>query len=356
LDLIRKFESSDVEQVANLHRTVFSLNIEGPLEQRYHSYFSEEFLSTDKDSLPSLVCETRDGRILGFLGVAVRHFSFEGRRITAGLSSQFVVHPEGRQRLTGVHLLREFLNGRQDLSFTDEANDASQKIWIALGGSVSALQGVHWFIPLRPVRLACNRYLKPWMATSLSGAADFLDRLVSSVPQTPFQTSGPLLTGEPLSASAMLACLHEVTPQCQLRPHYDSGSLTALIDRAGGKTRQGSLQGNLLRDEGNHVAGWYLYHCKAGGLAEVLQIASREDCRLRVVGHLVSDASAHNASAAVGRLEPGLVEPLANRFCLLFRRKYAMLVHSRFPDILGAIHSGRAFISRLEGEWCLRFA
>jgi hypothetical protein len=33
-----------------------------------------------------------------------------------------------------------------------------------------------------------------------------------------------------------------------------------------------------------------------------------------------------------------------------------MLVHSRSPEILQAIHSGTAFISRLEGEWCLRFS
>jgi hypothetical protein len=111
----------------------------------------------------------------------------------------------------------------------------------------------------------------------------------------------------------------------------------------------------LLRDKENNVAGWYLYHCKPGGLAEVLQIASREDCCTHVVGHLSADASAHGATAAVGRMDTGLAQPLSDRLCLLFRRKYALLVHSRSPEILYAIHSGGAFISRLEGEWCLRF-
>jgi hypothetical protein len=91
-------------------------------------------------------------------------------------------------------------------------------------------------------------------------------------------------------------------------------------------------------------------------LAEVLQIASREDRQQEVVAHLASDARAQGAIAVVGRLEPGLAEPLANHFTLLFRRKYFMLVHSRFPEILSAIHTGDAFISRLEGEWCVRFA
>jgi hypothetical protein len=31
------------------------------------------------------------------------------------------------------------------------------------------------------------------------------------------------------------------------------------------------------------------------------------------------------------------------------------LVHSRDPEIMAAIHRGEAFLSRLEGEWWLRF-
>ena len=355
MDLIRQFEHKDIEQVANLHRKVFKINNVGPID-RYHSYFSEQFLSNHEDSLPSLVCEAEHGRILGFLGVAVRHFSFGGRKITAALSSQFVVHPEARHRWTAIHLLREFLKGPQDLSFTDEANELSQKIWVALGGSVSTLQGIYWILPLRPIRLACERYAPEWMANALGGAANILDRLVSSLPESPFRNIDPVLRAESLSNEAMLTCLDEVTPQFQLRPHYDCASLGTLIKRAADKTRQGTLRKILLRDKQNHIAGWYLYHCKSGALAEVLQIASREDCHQDVVGHLSADAKAHGALAVVGRLEPGLAEPLANRFCLLFRRKYAMLVHSRFPEILCAVHSGHAFISRLDGEWCLRFA
>jgi len=194
------------------------------------------------------------------------------------------------------------------------------------------------------------------MAAALSGPAGILDRLISSLPDSPFRNIEPALRAEPLSNEAMLTRLSEVTPHFQLRPHYDCASLAALIGRAAGKAKYGSLRKTLLRDKQNQVAGWYLYHSKPDALAEVLQIAARQDCQLDVVAHLSADAKSHGALAVVGRLEPGLAEPLANRFCLMFRRKCTMLVHSRFPEILCAIHSGRAFISRLEGEWCLRFA
>jgi len=353
LERIREFERGDIEQVANLHRSVFDLKIEGPVE-RYYSYFSDQFVPNGPGSLPSLVYETDHGRILGFLGVAARQFSFNGRKITAALSSQFVVHPDGRSRLTGVHLLREFLNGRQQLSFTDEASEVSEKIWLALGGSVSTMQGIHWMIPIRPARLVLGRYA-PWMPATLAGMANVFDRFVSVLPRSPFRNGKPALVGEPLSSTTLLARLNEFTSQFQIRPYYECRSLEALIERARHNGNCGALKGVSLRDEDQELAGWYLYHCTPGGLAEVLQVASREDCYSDVVEHLADDAKHHGAIAVVGRLEPGLAQPLANRICLLFRRKYSMLVHSRVPEILTAIHSGRAFISRLDGEWCLRF-
>ena len=129
-----------------------------------------------------------------------------------------------------------------------------------------------------------------------------------------------------------------------------------MIEDASREATHGALRKVLLRDRQNIIAGWYLYHCKPNGLAEVLQLGSREDCDNEVVAHLAWDAREHGAAAVMGRLEPGLAQPLANRLCLLFRRRNAFLVHSRYPEILAAVHSGQAFISRLEGEWCLRFS
>jgi hypothetical protein len=353
VDRIREFHSSDIEQVADLHRKLFKLEITQP--QKHHDYFAQEFLSRGSQVVPSLVCEDAGGRVIGFLGVAVRHFCFGKKRITAALSSQFIVHPEGRGRLTGVHLLREFLRGPQDLSFTDEANEISKRIWVALGGSTSTLQGIHWVIPLRPVQLACSHYAPTWLTRTLRSPANILDRVIASLPGSPFRDRRPALASEPLSNEVMLKCLEELTSHYDIRPFYDSTSLGTLIQRAGEKT-QGLLRARLLTDEANRIAGWYMFCCKPGGLAEVLQVVAREDCRQEVVAQLAGDAKNHGAIAVVGRLEPGLAEGLANQFSLFFRRKHLMLVHSRFPEILSAIHSGQAFITRLEGEWCLRFS
>jgi len=50
-----------------------------------------------------------------------------------------------------------------------------------------------------------------------------------------------------------------------------------------------------------------------------------------------------------------LMMEYAGKYCLFHRRGYWTLIHSKKPDLLEAIHRGDAFLTRLEGEWCLRF-
>jgi hypothetical protein len=40
---------------------------------------------------------------------------------------------------------------------------------------------------------------------------------------------------------------------------------------------------------------------------------------------------------------------------LSHHRRYWTLIHSQQPELLDAIHRGDAFLTRLEGEWCMRF-
>jgi hypothetical protein len=61
------------------------------------------------------------------------------------------------------------------------------------------------------------------------------------------------------------------------------------------------------------------------------------------------------ALASPGRLEPRFTADFAPTYCLFHPRLCWMLVHSRDAEVLQAIHSGDAMLTRLEGEWCMRF-
>jgi hypothetical protein len=117
----------------------------------------------------------------------------------------------------------------------------------------------------------------------------------------------------------------------------------------------GSTHSALLRRPAGDVAGWYIYHLSKNRIAEVLQVGCNADSARDVIAHLFADVVNKRAVAVSGRLEPHIVQALPLRFPILYRRPGAMLVHSKDLRILDTIRSGNALLSRIDGEWAVRF-
>src|ERR1044071_8269516 len=146
---VRPFVANDIPQVASLHQRVWGAKAVGI--GRYRRYFTEVFLEgSDGSHLSSLVCEETGGRIVGFIGVVPRRVAIEGRCFQAAVSSQFIVEPASHSGLVAARLAKAFLEGPQDLSIADEANDAARRIWQRLGGTTALLHSLYWTRPLRP--------------------------------------------------------------------------------------------------------------------------------------------------------------------------------------------------------------
>src|SRR5262249_29550852 len=114
--------------------------------------FDEIFLRNPwrGENLPSLVCEDKDGSILGFIGVTPRRMTINGRPILAAVSAHLMVEPGRRAGLAGVQLLRQFLSGPQQLSIADFANDLGRTVWDGIGGKMSYIHSLQWIKTLRP--------------------------------------------------------------------------------------------------------------------------------------------------------------------------------------------------------------
>jgi len=57
-----------------------------------------------------------------------------------------------------------------------------------------------------------------------------------------------------------------------------------------------------------------------------------------------------------GQVDPAFFHALSKKDCLFHHDGGSwMLVHSRHPELLHAIHRGDAFLTRLEGEWWISF-
>ncbi len=357
---VRPFVDEDISQVAELHRIIFGMSDKWSPEL-YRGYFHEVFLNNpwhDKSSC-SLVYEQGDGKIGGFLGVMPRPMWIKGRLIRAAVCSQFIVEPKSRFELAGVHLLKAFLSGPQDLSLADEANDASRALWEMLGGSTALLYSIHWTCILRPaqyvrLRLSRRNLMGP-VASLLNPFCQLIDSVATRVPHNPFYRAGPRCVGEDSGVEALLKCSDTFRRPRSLWPEYDRNSLEWLLQRAAEPNGNGNFQKVAVRSATRGLIGWFLYYLDHRGMGEVLQIGSKKTSAHEVLDYLFHHAWRNGAVALRGRLDHGLMPELLSRRGLSHHRRYWTLVHSRKPDLLDAIHRGDAFLTRLEGEWCMRF-
>ncbi len=315
--------------------------------------------------IPSLVYDAGEGRIGGFLGSQPRRMLIDGRPARAGVVGPLVSAPDLRRKGVGALLVRRYFRGPQELTMTDGAGPDVRVLWEKLGAHAVPLGCLTWNRFLRPFQLGAdwlypshtqrrmNRAIKP------VGAA--LDRMAAAVPTLRLGVDEPSTVTEDLTVEAMLEHLPEIGGKRRVLPGYDHAFLRWLFDemdapvnmlvfrRLQGPSERGCLRKKLVRDETGNALGWYIAYIVPGGLAEVLQIAAREQKAAVVIDQLVHDAWSSGASLLRGRLEPPLCEPIWERRAQI-RPAARFLVHSRSEKVLDAVLSGDGLLTRLDGD------
>lgn len=358
---IRIFVEDDIPAAAALFGRVYP-EYRWASQAACESYFREMFFGNPwrDPELPSWVAE-EDGRVSGLYAVMPRPMLLRGRAIRVAVACQFLVEPDRRNSLlTALQLAKACISGPQDLTLADGANALSRRMWVGIGGIAPPLYSLHWIRPLRPARYVLSllenraRFSLPLtLAARPLGA--LADVLAARLRPNRFLREEGELSDDALDPAAMLTHLPEVLDDNALRPVYDARTLAWLLDQAARKTCHGALRGRAVLDGERRLIGWYLYYVRAGGASEVVQLAARNGSFDRVLQRLLTDAWRHGAAAVRGRLDPRHVQELSARHCWLRTDGTWTLVHSRHADVIGAIQQGDAFLSRLEGEWWLRF-
>jgi hypothetical protein len=139
-----------------------------------------------------------------------------------------------------------------------------------------------------------------------------------------------------------------------LRPEYDLPSFQWLIRHATEQKTHGDLQMEVVRGGDGELWGSYVYYVKPGRTAQTLQFAGKPRHRAQVLEHLFYRARRKGAVAVSGQGEPAFARWLARSHCV-FTWSNGVLIQSRNEKLLNAIHHGDAYLSRLEGEWWMRF-
>jgi hypothetical protein len=354
---VRPFVEADIPQVADVHRAAFGLGDRARLSE-YAEYFARVFLDSADRGISSLVFQEHDGRIAGFVGIVPRRVVLAGRRYQAAISSQFIVDPSSHVGLVALRLAKAYLEGPQELSVADEANDVSRKIWEGLGGTTALLLSIYWTRALRPARLGLSflRGRRTTAPLAIAGAppAMLADAMVARFPGSQFRQRPPATVSAPLFAQSVTAHAPELFDPCALRVDYDEQTFQRLLDRTAGAAAGGRVL-NAVVKSGTSIRGWYVAGVDAGGVAEVAHIAATAATMPEVLDHLFYHAWREGAVSVTGRLDPRFMQPLSDKYCLFHRRGPWVLIKSNTPELLHALESGRTSWSRFDGEWSLRF-
>jgi hypothetical protein len=158
---------------------------------------------------------------------------------------------------------------------------------------------------------------------------------------------------EPLRNDALIELVERLRRAFPLRPSYDEAHLAWLFDEMAVANVDGQLVRRLVRADDGRPLGSYVMYVAPQGIAEVVQLAAAERDVPLVLDHLIQDASSGGAVEVRGRFEHHLLSALRRRRCRLVPIDWALL-HSRDPELLAAVHGGRALLTRLDGEWWLR--
>ncbi len=308
--------------------------------------------------IPSWVAES-DGAITGFYGIQPRAMVFRGQAVRVAVGFNFMVDTKKAGGLTAFELLRAHFSGPQDLTLSDGAAAQLLPLWTRVGGRSPLAYNLHWVRPLQPARYALQLLSRRGPASrALSLAARPLavvtDTLAVRLRPNRFFSAASPVTEEPLSAATIDADFAGLVSGKALRPVYDANSFNWLLRQLGDKPR-GALRARRVLD-GTRLLGWYIYFLGTRGTSELVQLVAREGAYDTVLRGLLGDAFRYGAQAVRGRLDPDAARPLSRRHCWLRWDEPVTLVHSREPEIVAAIERGDAFLSRLEGEWWMRFA
>lgn len=357
---MREFSEGDLPEVVELFQRVFPGHGWSSVEQ-CRRYFRDIFFDNPwrDPAVPSWVAES-GGRIAGFAGMMARPMLFRGRRIRVAVDCNFIVDPAMRRTLAAVQLGRAILSGPQDLTLADGASDSVQSLWRGLGGEIPLGYNLHWVRSLRPARhllgAAQRRLRVPRAVSSLfAPGAALADAVAARLPANALHAASQECIDEPADAATIAADLPGLVDGKALQPCYEAASLAWLLRQCTGRKGFGALRARRVLDAQRRPLGTFVYYLQRDGVSEVLQLAARDEHYELVLQRLFADAWREGAVALRGRVDPDRAQQLSRRHCWMRWEGPATLVYSRDPELLAAIRQGEAFLSRLDGEWWLRF-
>ena len=356
MQVIRALIPADLPAIAALRGRAFRFSewaTPAELERALqHTFFEHPW----KDGrIASLVYE-RDGRIVGFLGVIPRPFRWKGRRITVAISTLFMTDPDDR-KFAGIELLARFFEGPQDLALADSANDASRLLWTRAGGAVAPGYGFGWTRALRPFEHAIGQTLGGaglGLGRGLRPLARLLDAVVIRQGTPPYRLVPERAAGRSVGLPEFAEAAGSVLRPYPLASELDGAALEWVVDWLAGRRDLGPVRLVVVRDDRGAVRGCYAYAGQRAARSVICFCAGERDFDT-VFDDLCRRAWQEGAVSLEGRAEGGQLGLFGRRRDVALHHGSHVLVHARQRELVDVFCRGDGFLSRLDGEWWMRF-
>lgn len=352
-ETVRGCRREDIATVAGMFSRVF-LKQRHPPADGLVRYFDELVFDgrLHGGEARSRVFVDAAGEVRGFIGVWPRPMLLQGRSIEAAAAGSLMVEQPERHPTAGARLLRAFLSGPQDLSFSETSNALSQRMWQKAGGERLTATSVDWLRILRPAgfatHMAGTAFAPAGWLSPLAKVADHVIQKRTKHRYLNFDAPGSFSDAD-ATADEVGEVIAEVSDSYALHPDWQMPDLPALMAHAETKERFGPIQRRIVYDLNGAPVGCYLYHAQPGGVGRVLQLLARPEAVGLALDSLFRHAAGLGCVGVRGRTEFDTIDPLMVRGCLLFHVS-AMMVHARDKSLLAEVRSARSMLTGLAGE------
>lgn len=348
----------DIDTVVSLSRNYFPRSRESFIyilkKRMAELYFKDGKLLPN---VSPIVSRSSNGNVNGFLGVITKSFRYQNRVIAVANCHHLMATEKARKQLMPIKLLQHFLAGPQEISISDGSTDSTRQLWKRLGGESVTGESIYYKVPLRPFSFAADHVFKQYRNPVCNGIriiADCTDSAAVKMRIPHFYRKRPDSGFAPLDAEIMGVLLEKMKPFYLLFPQYSPSDIERLFRLLDGETRYGTLHKAALLDPKDQPIGWFIYYAKKKGVCEIIQAVSIPGKETELFNSLAWHAYSMGGVELSGRLMPSQLQSPFTTNALSVPARMWTLIQSNDVELKHIIQSGKAFLTRLEGDlWVL---
>ncbi|MCK9554060.1 hypothetical protein, partial [Aquamicrobium sp.] len=286
MSTIRALTEQDLPVVANMLQQVLR-HKNSPAPASLVDYMRSFYLSAPGcgDDITSLVHVTDAGEVSGFIGVHVLPMAWNDRKLRAAICSSFMVAKGNRDPMAGARLMKAFMDGPQDLSFSETANHISTQMWTRLRGITLPQYSLDWIRIIRPCSFAVSmigqRFSPARLFNPLAFVTDNVWRKRLKPGEARWTATAPTgmapvaLRTREINRAEFAELAEPLTAHFALKPHWPTVALDRILSDAADKPDWGQFVMVSVTTASGASVGAFAYHALKGGIGRVLQIMSR---------------------------------------------------------------------------------